>query len=393
MKSLLIVFLVTIVNVYGDSYSFRGESRVLDTINLENYSYISLDELAMFNVDLIAKEDSFILKNQDLNIAIKRDSNQVQVNNLEVTLTNEVIISSEDDYIDLKFIAYVLGYSIEEGVIEKIEQSLPLEKNNFLVSKEAKTIVSLSPGVTEKIYEIAAFDLLIARTDFDTYPAKAKELPTIGNMFAPQIEKIIDMEPDIVIAETHFDRRVTERLREAGIEVYGIDYANKIDDILDFILDLGLITGNIYEARALNASLINRLDRADYVLSKVEGRASAYYVVGTGSVEYTAGKGTFISELISRAGGLNVADDVEGWVYSLERLIDHDPQFIFGSEYNINLMLNNSVYRGLSAIRDMGYFIVDEDIFNLSGPRLIKYGLRDLVERFHGEEVAKELNF
>ena len=96
--------------------------------------------------------------------------------------------------------------------------------------------------------------------------------------------------------------------------------------------------------------------------------------------------------MLSIAGATNVADDVEGWNYSLEKLIDHDPDYIIGGQFNIETMLNGDNYQALSAIQNDKYLFVNEDIFSRATPRAIDEGLKILIELFHKDKV-KELNF
>lgn len=92
------------------------------------------------------------------------------------------------------------------------------------------------------------------------------------------------------------------------------------------------------------------------------------------------------------AGGKNAAADVEGWSYSLEKLIDNDPDIILGPSYNIDTMVNGENYQALSAIKNKKYYDVDQDVFERASPRSIDIGLKKLVGIFHKEKV-KELDF
>lgn len=388
------VFFALAFSLLAEEYYINGKLVDLDTKVIENYNYLNAKDAKHFNLNYSESNKVVALDKNGLELSFIKGEKEVEVNSKSYFLTNETTIIDKKTYIDFDYLLYILNYEKNDNMIVKLEDpSLPLEKGIFKVEEPVETIVSLSPGVTEKLYEIGAYDKLLARTDYASYPEKALSLPSIGSMFSPQLEKIVELNPTIVIAETHFKEKVLKKLNEAGIAIYGSTSSKSIEDIFNFTIELGLITDRYYEARGLNGSLENKLNRAQYVLRDIKDKPSVYYVVGTGKAEYTAGKDTFIADLIRRSGAINVADDTTGWLYSLEKLIEHNPDYIFGNDYNINTMLQEEVYQGLDSIKDNTYFIVDQNIFNLSGPRLINDGLKTLIEKFHGEEYARELNY
>jgi len=76
-------------------------------------------------------------------------------------------------------------------------------------------------------------------------------------------------------------------------------------------------------------------EKIEFVKSKVDGleKPSVYYVLGYGEFgDYTAGRDTFISRMIGMAGGKNAADDVEGWKYNIESLLEKDPDILICSK-------------------------------------------------------------
>lgn len=394
MYKKVLTYLALTSLIFGESYIINGESKELEVKKIENYSYIKGEDLENLGIEVERGKGNITLEKSGAEVVFETGSQKVEVNNMEFSMTNRPFVEDGEIFVDFDFVTYLFNYKVEGNRIDKeIDKKLPIGQGIFRVEDKVEKIISLSPGVTEKLYEIGAYSKLLARTDYVNYPEKALELPSIGSMYTPKVEKIIEMEPDIVIAETHFNEKILKKLTEAGIEVYGRESANKVEDILDFIIDLGIITDKYYEARGLNGTLLNKIDRTQYVIRDIEKSPSIYYIVGTGKGEYTAGRDTFIADLIRLAGAENTADDVNGWSYSLEKLLEKDPEYIFGNEYNINTMLKGDVYKGLSAITEERYFKVDGNIFNLSGPRLIEEGLKILVKELYGEEYAKELNY
>jgi iron complex transport system substrate-binding protein len=114
---------------------------------------------------------------------------------------------------------------------------------------------------------------------------------------------------------------------------------------------------------------------------------SVYYVLGYGKGgDFTAGSDTFISQMIKMAGGRNSAVDVRGWIYSLEKIIENDPDILVCSKYydSKNGIMNTSGYQELTAVKNGKIFEVDNDVIDRQGPRLVE-GLEAFARIFHPE--------
>ncbi|HEY5525391.1 MAG TPA: ABC transporter substrate-binding protein, partial [Clostridium sp.] len=99
----------------------------------------------------------------------------------------------------------------------------------------------------------------------------------------------------------------------------------------------------------------------------------AYYVVGFGKTgDYTATGDTFISEMLSIAGGKNIAQDATGWKYSLEKVIENDPEVIIISKNFVmkDQFMATDGYKELSAVKNNKVFEIDDNLVNRQGPRI-----------------------
>lgn len=389
----------------------------VDKVNLDNgvkyvlkegRSFISEDYLKSFEMEVSRNGNVLKVSNTDVDIEFVINTNKVKVNDIEVKVDTTTYEKNGKVYVPFRMFLETANYKVnwnsQKRSIEYTKQKgdttvYPLEIKDgdqvTTISKEPKRIVSLAPGVTEKLYELGAFDKLVGRTQYCEYPAKVSEITNVGTLFEPNIETIIDLEPNMVLAETHFNQEILDKLNQAGIESASAKTPTKIEGIYGQILTLGKIVNKNYEARALVSSMKAKVQRMEYVLKNNNANrdASIYYVVGTGQYgEYTAGSDTFIADMIRTAGAVNAADDVKGWKYSVEKVIDKDPNILVGKEANINDMLNNSNYSILSAIKSKSYHIVDPDLFELASPRAVNLGLRKLFDMVHHDLVG-ELGF
>ena len=391
MKKIIIILTILCINLFGAEYTLGDKKINLDTFSKENYLYVNVKNLSFWGLNSKTVGSKITLKNSKVTMTFSEKF--VKVNNEVYSLSNAIIKNNNNFYVDMNFILEVLNYWLSGNRILKAnDYSFPITEGTATVNKKALRIVSTAPGITEKLYMIGASDKQIARTDFCDYPASALKLPSIGTMFSPNTEKILSLKPDLIIAETHFNEKVLNKLKDAKVEVFAINSPNSFDDMFRLIKKLGFITDRVYESRALAASLKNKINRTKYILKDIKDKPNVYYAVGAGKGEYTAGRDTFLSELIKTSWAQNIGDNITGWTFSLEKLIEANPKIIFGSKAAINTITTSTSYKSLSAVKNRNYFVIDENVFNLAGPRLINEGLKILVNKFYPNKV-KELGF
>lgn len=247
-------------------------------------------------------------------------------------------------------------------------------------------IVSLGPNVTETIFALGEEERLVGRTSWCDYPAGTASIPVVGSLMEPNMEAIVALEPDLVIASTHFQKeslRMMEQLKLPTLVLYG---KNEIDGVYE------LISG-ISAALAIESSAEEYIESMRHRLKRLTGRVAGrerprvYYVIGFGeSGNYTAGGDTFIHQLIELAGGENIAADLEGWSYSLEMLLKQDPDILICSdEAGVReRLMSTPGYKELSAVKEGEVYTIDVDTIDRQGPRLIE-GVESLAAILHPE--------
>ncbi len=241
-----------------------------------------------------------------------------------------------------------------------------------VIEKEPKKIISIAPSITELIYALGKGDELVGRTDYCDYPEEAKKVQSIGSLTDPNVEKIIEQKPDLVIASTHFKDDVAKKLEGLGIKVIVLYNADNFNGVYDSINTLGQIVNAQDKANELISSMKKKTEA---VKEKVKGKEApkVYYVVGFGkNGDYTATGDTFISQMIEMAGGTNVAKDASGWKYSLEKIMEKDPEYIIISKnFEMkNQFINTAGYKELSAVKNNKVIEIDDNLLNRQGPRL-----------------------
>lgn len=243
-----------------------------------------------------------------------------------------------------------------------------------VVPTQPQRVVSLSPAVTEIIYALGAQELLVGRTDFCEYPAEAQDIPSIGGISNLNIESILALNPDLVISGSMVGKKVTDQMDAMGTPMVCVIEKPHFDALYDNIVAIGRLVGKEREADSLNALMrerVNALITSD-TNRLTHSTPKVYYVVGFGpSGNFTAGGNTFINDIIRMAGGRNIAEGVEGWSYSLEALMQEDPDYIIVRREDSAAFCGMKPYNRLSAVRNGHVIGIVSGTLDLQVPRNI----------------------
>ncbi|MGL1933730.1 MAG: ABC transporter substrate-binding protein [Fibrobacterales bacterium] len=262
--------------------------------------------------------------------------------------------------------------------------SIIINSEKITVSKEPQRIISMAPNMTETLFALGAGSKVVGRSFYCDYPAAVKNLPNIGHLYAPNLEKILTLKPDLIIAATHYSERSLTVLRQAGIPVISQPTPISISEIYSYIDRVGSIINHTTQAHTLVTDLKNKMDSITRLTDTLTHKPSVYYAVGAGrGGEYTPGGDTYLSDLISLCGGRNIAQKLTGWRYNIENLLINDPQIIIGDSLTYKTMTNQSNYQNLTAIKSKNYIIIEKELFTRMGPRLIQNGADTLLKIFH----------
>lgn len=168
---------------------------------------------------------------------------------------------------------------------------------------EPRRIVAMLPSHTETLFAIGAGDKLVGVDKYSNYPKAATDkLPKVGSGYQPNIEAILALKPDLVLADESTNSRLTEKLAAAGLTVYG-GTGQTYNEVFQKIGTLGKLTNR--EAGALK--LITKM-RAELntLQQSVRGlpRVNTYYEIDPSP--YSVGPNSFLGTLIAKAGGQTI---------------------------------------------------------------------------------------
>ena len=279
----------------------------------------------------------------------------------------------------LPFTAFAGGVKEEASSIDSRSETEAVPASD---SSGTLRVVSLGPNITETIFALGKGDLLVGRTDYCDYPPEALSIQSIGSIQEPNTELIIALEPDLVIASTHGSKAAGNLLQQAGIDVRFYYAPEEFEGLYDIIGKIGADLGAEDSAEKLITELEGRYNALAAGVKMMDSHPDVYYVVGFGEGgDWTAGGDTFIGKMIESAGGNNIAADISGWSFSLEVLLERDPQIIIVPLGMKESFCGYGVYSQLTAVQDGRVFELDEDIITRQGPRLID-GLESLHNLF-----------
>jgi iron complex transport system substrate-binding protein len=256
------------------------------------------------------------------------------------------------------------------------------------VPERPERVITLAPSLTEVVFALDAGDRLVADTSFCDYPPEATAKPHIGDTQHPDLERIVALKPDLVLLSTASQLEETvARLDRVGIPVF-VTEERDLDGVLAGIERLGDLLGEPAKGRALATRL---RDRTSAVRERVANRPvpRVFFMVGDRPL-FTAGRGTFVNDLILRAGGRSISgDETADWpTYSPEAVIARAPDIIVIPVATHGIaaegMALPEMLRETPAARAGRVVRIDADLLMRPGPRLVD-GLEQLARLFHPE--------
>jgi len=243
----------------------------------------------------------------------------------------------------------------------------------------ATRVVSLAPSNTEILFAIGAGSQVVGRDQLSDFPDGAKNVTDIGSTFdALNTELIVSLKPDLVLAAEINTPEQVKQLEGLGLTVYYLKNPLSLEEMYSNLEIVAQLTGHEQEAVTLIESLKKRVAAVDEKIAPISSRPNVFYELdGTDPAKpYTAGKGTFITQLIDRAGGHNIASDLDGYPQmSLEQVVAGDPAFIILGDARYGVTPESIAQRpgwaDLSAVKNRQVVPFNDDLVSRPGPRLV----------------------
>jgi iron complex transport system substrate-binding protein len=276
------------------------------------------------------------------------------------------------------------GIILTDGLGREVSLAAPAQK-----------VVSLAPSNTEILFAIGAGAQTVGRDMFSDYPEAAKALPDIGgSMGEYNLEAIAALQPDLVLAAEINTPEQVKALEGLGLTVYYLANPKTIEEMYANLAIVAKLTGHEAEAAALVESLQARVAAMD---EKIKGAAATpvvFYEVDASepAKPWTAGPGSFIDQLIARAGGQNLtaaANITDPYPQvSVEVLLSVNPDLILLGDsmwgVTVESVAQRPGWESLRAVSEGKVFPFDDNLVSRPGPRLVD-GLEALAKLLHPE--------
>lgn len=289
-------------------------------------------------------------------------------------------------------LGFLFGFGSKEELPTAINPANPSPQDeDFLFSQR---IVSLVPSVTETLFAIDAQDMIVARTDFCTWPPEAATIPSVGGFDGKTIslERILSFKPDLVCLAEVMHNHLIQPLEDLGIEVF-VSNAESVQHIQDEILMLGSFTGKMDDTMLLLDTISWQLEQARIQATETataESPDTVYWEVAAAPY-FTPGKASFITDLLAVIGLENIFAQIPQAYpqVSEESIIAGQPQVIFFPDYNhqgqqaMQTIARRAGWQTLPAVINGKIFPVDSDLFSRPGPRIGEMALQ-LVDLIYG---------
>ena len=245
-------------------------------------------------------------------------------------------------------------------------------------------IVSIASSNTEGLFALGLGGRVVAVDQYSDYPPAARQKPQLGGYVDPNLEQIVAAAPDLVLATDVHEATVVPDLEALGVTTIVIN-PEDLDGVFDGIVLVGRITGKDARAAHLVCELRRRVDAVE---ARVEGapRPRAFFELSPEL--HTAGPGSFIDDLIERAGGDNVAADAtEEWPQlNAEALLAEDPEVILLADHEVGVtpeqVRARPGWQAMSAVEQGRIVLIDPDLTNRPGPRVVD-GLEAIARALH----------
>lgn len=257
------------------------------------------------------------------------------------------------------------------------------------LSDNPQRVVALAPSITEIIFALKQQHRLKGVTLFSDFPDAAKEFPKVGSYVHLDLEKIVALRPDLVIATKDGNpKEVVDRLEALKIPVYVVD-PRDLDTVMETLHEIGELLGANDKAQSLIVDIKSRVQKVTSRVAESTYRPRVFFQIGISPI-ISIGTETFIHEIIVLAGGKNLAEgDVPYPHYSQEQVLGLSPEiFIITSMAREaafeQIKAQWSRWPNVPAVKNGRIHLVDSNLFDRPTPRLVD-ALELLVRLIHPE--------
>jgi iron complex transport system substrate-binding protein len=262
---------------------------------------------------------------------------------------------------------FLLGFSLvvfAESISVTDDSGIAVSFN-----KSPERVVSLLPSLTESVCALGKCSALIGIDRFSNWPKSIENLPKLGGMNDINIERIVQLKPDVVLLEKASP--VIARLNRLGIKTFAFDIKSMGDE-QRALQKLDRILGTSEGAQVWN-QIQQQITRANKQLLSRDEKISVYFEVN--SAPFAAGRNSFIGDILTRLGLVNIIPESLGPFPKInpEFVVQSNPEIILLSTSTLVDIQNRPGWKSIPAVAQnrVCIFTADQnDVLVRPGPRM-----------------------
>ncbi len=265
-------------------------------------------------------------------------------------------------------------------------------RRTVVIPKAPARIISLAPSVTEIVFALGLGERLVAVDNHSDFPPEVKTLPHFQT-YPLNLEQLVSFNPDLVLAGSITSQEEIVKMQDLKLNVLVVGTStSSFDSVLTDIALVGEATGQQAKAERITDTMTQRLTAIRSLVAKATSRPRVYWELDATDPgkPFTPGPGSFVDELITLAGGTNVASNAKStWAQvNSEEIVAANPEVIIMSDvaYGISVesLRGRSGWGTIQAVRANRVFPIDDNLVSRQGPRIVD-GLEAAAKLIHPE--------
>lgn len=285
------------------------------------------------------------------------------------------------------------GQTAPDGFFPRVERDAYGREVELV--RQPRWLISLAPSVTEMLFAMDLGDHLMARTRWCVHPAAARELPSIGNLDQPDLERILSSGADLVIGTDLTPQGVYRQLEQAGKPAVALSH-NSWEDVLEDIRSIALMLGVPRHGLQLTASMQGRRMAVEEALLPARSNHPARRVLLLYDLDSfaTAGSGTWVGDLIEASHAVNLGSQTQAGPWprlNREAVLAMNPEVLLlplpstndderagdtaeasaeALRQRLATLPSDPYWRNLAAVQQGRIVLIPPDLLSVPGPRM-----------------------
>lgn len=253
------------------------------------------------------------------------------------------------------------------GVADPEPQPYPVTVNDIVIETKPERVVSLSPSLTEIIFEMGYGDKVVGRGSYCDYPEEVLQLTDTGRPSKPDIDGIIALSPDVLFTATVIPTKDLYRLEENGIKTVYIPYPENITQFKNIYKAMGLVFDGKFDGEASGEKAFEVINSA-FDAPEVSLGDFVYITEGL-----TIATGDAFESSVLSCFGKNIAENGTDYGYPKEYLLEFQPDVILlNDNYTIDDLLSDEVYSQLTAVAEGKVYTISNVYFERPSNRIVE---------------------